>query len=233
MRTRTEGARARGENPVTTLLHIDASVRREGSLSRRLSKAFIEAWLTERPGDSVLRRDVGLEPPPFVTENWIAAAFTKPADRTSAMNRVLAPSDLYISEIERADVIVLGTPMYNYGMPAQLKAWIDQVVRIDRTFSFDLGRGEWPLEPILSGKHLVLLTASGEFGFEEGGIRQTMNHLDPHIRTCSHYLGASHLYHIAIAYQEFGGNRHENSVAEAHVAVPGMVRQVIAGLASS
>jgi FMN-dependent NADH-azoreductase len=198
-----------------------------------LSKAFVKAWLTGRPGDTVLRRDVGLEPPPFVTESWIAAAFTRPADRTEVMNMTLAASDRYIAELERADLIVLGTPMYNYGMPAQLKAWIDQVIRIDRTFSFDLARGEWPLEPILSGKQLVLLTSSGEYGFAKGGIRENMNHLDTHIRSFAHYLGVADVHHIAIAYQEFGGERHEQSIIDAQEAVASLVPQLLRCLQAS
>jgi len=126
-------------------------------------------------------------------EAWIAACFTKPAARTPAMAAVLAPSDELIGEIESADMIVIGTPMYNYGMPARLKAWVDQVVRVDRTFSFDLARGDWPLAPILSGKALILLTSSGEFGFGADGMRTDMNHLDPHLRVVGRYLGVTPL----------------------------------------
>jgi FMN-dependent NADH-azoreductase len=212
---------------MATILHLDASVRSENSLSRGLSRAFVKTWLAARPGDTVLRRDVGLSPPPFVTQDWIAAAFTIPEQRSDAMTSVLAASDLYISELERADLIVLGTPMYNYGMPAQLKAWIDQVIRVNRTFSFDLARGDWPLEPILGGKELVLLTSSGEFGFEPGGIREAMNHLDTHIRTCAHYLGAAHVHHIAMSYQEFGDARHNHSIARAQAQMESLTRKLL------
>ncbi len=66
------------------------------------------------------------------------------------MRATLAYSDSAIAELVAADLIVLGTPMYNYGMPSALKAWVDQVIRVGRTFSFDLARGDWPLEPLLS-----------------------------------------------------------------------------------
>jgi FMN-dependent NADH-azoreductase len=212
---------------MATILHLDASVRGEASLSRRLSKAFVQTWLSARPEDSVLRRDLGLTPPPFVTHDWIAAAFTRPEQRSDAMNSVLAASDLYISELERAELIVIGTPMYNYGMPAQLKAWIDQVIRVNRTFSFDLARGDWPLEPVLGGKDLVLLTSNGEFGFEPGGVRQAMNHLDTHIRTCAHYLGAARVHHIGISYQEFGDERHEQSITRAQTELKALARKLL------
>lgn len=201
---------------MTTVLHIDASVRHDRSLSRKLSQAFVDTWLAHRPHDTVLHRNLGHQPPPFVTESWIAAAFTPPDARSSAMAAELAPSDRYIEELEQADLIVMGTPMYNYGMPANLKAWFDQVIRVGRTFSFDLARGDWPLEPVLGGKTLVLLTTTGEFGFEAGGMRENWNHLDTHIRTCAHYLGVSETHHVGIEYQEFGGERHARSIADAH-----------------
>ncbi|MFN3260144.1 MAG: FMN-dependent NADH-azoreductase [Pikeienuella sp.] len=208
---------------MTTILRIDASPRRERSLTRRLADRFIETWLTARPGDRVIARDVGLEPPPAVSEAWIAAAFTPEAERDGAQRALLALSDTLIDELAAADVILMAAPMHNYGMPAALKAWIDQIVRIDRTFTFDLDRGDWPLEPVMGDKTLVLLTASGEFGFAPGGVREGWNHLDPHIRTVAHYLGVSDTHHLAIEYQEFRDDRHEASVKAAHDAVPGLV----------
>jgi len=209
-----------------TLLHIDASVRRERSLSRRLSNLFVETWLENCPGDHVIKRDVGLQPPPFVTESWIAAVFTPEADRSATAQAELAVSDELIAEIVRADVIVLGTPMYNYGMPAPLKAWFDQVIRVNLTFSFDLARGDFPLEPTMSGKTLVILSASGEFGFGKGGVREASNHLDTHLGTCAHYLGVSETHHVAIEYQEFGDERHARSVDAAHVQAADLARQL-------
>ena len=165
----------------------------------------------------MIRRDLAAGPPPHVTENWIAACFTPPEKRDASMQAVLAWSDEAIAELEAADIIVMGTPMYNYGMPSALKAWFDQVIRIGRTFSFDLKRGDWPLEPVMTGKTLVVLSARGEFGFAPGGIRQHWNHLDPHIATCAHYIGVARnaIHTVAIEYQEFGDERHSQSCAEA------------------
>ncbi|CAN7518479.1 NAD(P)H-dependent oxidoreductase [Bosea sp. LjRoot90] len=214
---------------MTTLLHLDASARGERSLSRALSRSFVDAWLAREPDASVIARDVGRDPPPFLNEAWVAAAFTPEEARTPAQKAELALSDELIGELAAADVIVMGTPMYNYGMPAQLKSWFDKIIRIGKTFSFDLARGDFPLEPILSGKTLVVLSSRGEFGFGPGGVRADMNQLDPHIRTCSHYLGVEAIHTIAIDYQEFGDARHKRSIAEAHAAVPGLVDELIAG----
>lgn len=214
---------------MTTLLHLDASARGDRSLSRALSRAFVEVWVAREPDANVIARDVGREPPPFVSEAWVAAAFTPEEARSPEQKAELALSDELIAELTAADVIVMGTPMYNYGMPAQLKSWFDKIIRIGKTFSFDLARGDFPLEPILSGKTLVVLSSRGEFGFGPGGVRADMNQLDPHIRTCSHYLGVESIHTIAIDYQEFGDARHKRSIAEAHAAVPGLVDELIAG----
>lgn len=211
---------------MTTILQIEASARDSHSLSRALSRRFEKEWRTREPEARFIRRDVGRHPPPLVTEEWIAAAFTPPEKRTVRQKETLHPSDELLGELEIADVIVIATPMYNYGMPAALKAWFDQVIRVGRTFSFDLARGDWPLEPTFGGKTLVVLSSRGEFGFEPGGVRAHMNHLDRHIETCAHYLGAQSKHFIAIDYQEFGDERHRQSIATAEEAVCVLARRL-------
>lgn len=212
---------------MTTLLHIDASARSDRSLSRKLSQAFVEAWVERDDNTQVIARDVGGNPPPFVTEAWIAAVFTPEEQMTPEKREEIRLSDELIDEIDRADVIVIGTPMYNYGMPASLKSWFDKVIRIGKTFTFDLDRGDYPLEPIMGGKKLVILSSRGEFGFGPGGVRENMNHLDTHIQTCAHYLGVNETHVISIDYQEFADARHEASIADAFDAVPVLARQMI------
>lgn len=196
------------------LLLVNASPRRERSLSRRLATAFVNQWLALRPSDVILERDVGIDHPPLLTEAWIAACFTPEEQRTPAQRGVLAYSDEAIEELVRADIVLIATPRYNYGMPAALKAWFDQVIRINRTFSFDPAERTWPLAPLLSGKKLVLMSSSGEFGFHAGGLRESWEHLEPHVRTCAHYLGVARgdVHHVSIEYQEFGDERHRDSL---------------------
>jgi FMN-dependent NADH-azoreductase len=211
---------------MTTLLHINASARTGRSLSRKLSGAFVDAWRELEPDARIVTRDVGVNPPPIITEEWIAAVFTAEEKLTPPQREQLRLSDELIDELDRADLIVIGTPMYNYGMPASLKSWFDNVIRINKTFTFDLARGDFPLEPVMSGKTLVILSSHGEFGFGPGGVREKMNHLETHIRTCAHYLGVEQSHAISISYQEFGDARHEASIAEAFAAVPVLVQQL-------
>ncbi|UTW13362.1 FMN-dependent NADH-azoreductase [Marinobacterium rhizophilum] len=218
---------------MTTILHIDASARLDRSLSRKLSKAFVDCWIEHQPQTQVITRDVGTNPPPFITEEWIGAVFTAEEDMTPEKREEIRLSDQLIDEIDRADLIVIGTPMYNYGMPAALKSWFDKVIRIGKTFTFDLARGDYPLEPIMSGKKLVVLSSRGEFGFGAGGLREKLNHLEPHIQTCAHYLGVEEMHAISINYQEFGDARHEASISDAFAAVPVLVNDLIEAGAES
>lgn len=215
---------------MTTILQLNASARGERSLSRKLSSHFVREWIARCPNDIVIERDVGRNAPSPVSEEWIASAFTPHDDRTKQQRELLAVSDKLIAEVANADIILIGTPMYNYGMPSSLKAWFDQVIRINKTFSFDLERGDNPLEPIFSGKTLVILTSTGEFGFEPGGVRAHMNHLVPHIKTCSFYLGVNgddSIHHVGIEYQEFGDERHRTSIEDAHDGVAALVELLV------
>ncbi|MEP3856799.1 MAG: NAD(P)H-dependent oxidoreductase [Porticoccus sp.] len=205
-----------------TLLHVDSSVRAANnpnpdhdSISKSIALRFVDTWQQNRPKDEYIYRDVGVNPPDFITQDWIGAVFTSEEKRNPAQKERLALSDELIAEVAAADVILISSPMYNYGMPAQLKAWFDQIVRINKTFDFDLSRGDFPLQPLLSGKTLIIVTSSGEFGFEKGGIREDSGHLAPHLRTLSKYLGVHTMYEIASEYQEFGDERHRISVANA------------------
>lgn len=198
-----------------TLLRIDASAQlEERSLTRHLTRIFTQIFLAEAPEAQVIVRDVGLNPIPAIDHEFIHAAFAPPEGREPWMDARLALSNELIEEVVAADIIILGAPMYNYGMPTALKGWIDQVARIGKTFSFDLARGDTPIEPILSGKRLVVLSSRGEFGFAPGGVRAHLNALDPALAACAHYLGVAtrHIETVAIEYQEFKDDRHKASV---------------------
>ncbi len=219
-----------------TLLRIDASAQlEERSLTRHLTGIFTRTFLANAPETKVITRDVGLNPIPAIDQEFIHAAFTPPEEREPWMNARLALSDELIEEVEASDILVMGAPMYNYGMPTALKGWIDQVARIGKTFSFDLARGDTPIEPILSGKRLVVLSARGEFGFAQGGVRAHLNTLDPGLAACAHYFGVEpeHIDTIAIEYQEFKDDRHRTSVEMAEARTGDLAAALAAELAGA
>ena len=140
----------------THILEISASARSEGSMSRLLTGDVVKA-LEDRHGDvTITRRNVaaGL---PFVDAEWVAATNTPEEDRTEAQRRKLAFSDELVEELMAADILVIGAPIYNFSVPASLKAWIDLIARVRLTFRYtDKG----PVG-LLAGKKAYVLTPSG------------------------------------------------------------------------
>jgi FMN-dependent NADH-azoreductase len=139
------------------ILRIDASMRREGSQSRRLTDRVIERLTRQRPDSRVTTRDLAEQAPGFVSEAWIGANFTDPAERSDAQKAALARSDALVAELKAADTLVIGVPVYNFAIPAALKAWIDMVARARETFRYT----EDGPEGLLTGKRAILVIASG------------------------------------------------------------------------
>ena len=150
------------------LLRIDSSPRAARSHTRRLTAAFVDMWRRHHPDDVVSNREVGLQPPPPVDENWIAAAFCAPGERTAAMRAALALSEEHVDELLGTDLLVIGVPMYNFGIPAALKAYIDQIVRIGRTFAFEPHDTAQPYKPLVHGKQAIVIVSSGDAGYRQG-----------------------------------------------------------------
>lgn len=220
------------------ILQIDASARPglsgidpRGSHTRRLTRRFIERWQEARPQDSVTYRDVGQQPPSPVSGDWIAAAFTRPERRDEAARACLAESDMLVQELLRADLIVIGAPMYNFGLPAQLKAWLDNVVRVGVTFGFDRSRqGEpyWPMLP--PGKRLVILSSRGDYGYDPGGRLGDINLVERGLSVPMGYIGLTQTHSIAIEYDEFGDERLRASISAAETAVDNLVEELVQNL---
>ncbi|MBA2675957.1 NAD(P)H-dependent oxidoreductase [Ramlibacter sp.] len=208
---------------MTTLLHIDSSARAgragehpHGSQSRRLTHAFVSRWLAARPGDEVVYRDLGAMPPRPVHHEWIPSAFTPEPQRTPDQRAALRESDAMVRELKAADVVVIGLPMYNYGMPAPLKAWVDAIVRIAMTFDYDPGRAN-PYVPLLADRprRAVLLTARGSHGFDAGGAQAALNHADTLLRDVLGFVGITDVHTIAVEHTEEGGATLDASVSDA------------------
>lgn len=146
---------AEGATPVLRVLRIDASGRVAGSSTRELTGRVVESIANAGPV-AVTRRDVsrGVR---LVDEAWIDAYFTAEGDRSDAQRAELSQSDAMVAELKAADVVVIGVPIYNFGVPAALKAWIDMVARSGVTFRYT----EKGPVGLLAGKKAYLVVASG------------------------------------------------------------------------
>lgn len=156
---------------MTRILRIDASARRDASVSRRLTDEIV----ARHRDAEIVTRDLAA-PVPLIDEDWVTANFTPAADRTPAQRKKLALSDELVDELRRADVIVIGLPIYNFGVPAALKAWIDQVARAGVTFRYS----EYGPKGLLEGKRAIVAVASGgteagsDIDFATGFIRHIL-----------------------------------------------------------
>lgn len=139
-----------------TLLVVNSSPR-SNSVSRTLTQKFVEDWRKQIPNGKVVERDLsaGL---PLLTEEWIMAAYTPEVQRTTEQKQLLSLSDTLIDEVLAADLIVLGIPMHNFSVPAACKAWIDQIARAGKTFSYT---DQGPKGLIPSDKKVVAILSRG------------------------------------------------------------------------
>ena len=119
-------------NQTRNILQINTSLNGENSQSSRLAARFVAA----QDGARVTVRDLANEPVPHLDGARFGAFIAKPEERTAEQQAVVAYSDALIAELKRADVIVLGLPLYNFGVPSQLKSWIDHVARAGQTFRY-------------------------------------------------------------------------------------------------
>jgi FMN-dependent NADH-azoreductase len=159
---------------MTAILRIDASARNSGSISRDLTDRIV-AKLSAEADATVTTRDLasGL---PQVDSDWIAANFTPADQRNDAQKATLALSDSLVAEVQAADVLVIGLPIYNFGVPSTLKAWIDMIARAGVTFRYT----EKGPVGLLEGKRAIVAVASGgtkmgsDMDFATGYIRHVM-----------------------------------------------------------
>jgi len=140
-----------------SLLQLNTSLYSSGGQSSRLADEFVAAWRKANPGARVSVRDLAAEPVPHLTAERFGAFLAKPGDRTAEQRRVVDYSDRLIDELRSADVIVLGLPMYNFGVPSTLKAYFDHIARAGVTFRYT----ENGPAGLLTGKRVYIFAARG------------------------------------------------------------------------
>lgn len=161
---------------MTHLLHLDSSLRSEGSRSRRLAAHFVAGWRQAQPDGRVTYRDLAANPPPHLDEAGFTAQFTAAEERTPEQNESFKVSEELIDELLAADTVLIALPLYNYGPPSTFKAWFDRVVSVERT----VGQ--------LSDKKVVVVAARGG-GYGPGAPREGWDHREPWLRHAFETLG--------------------------------------------
>ena len=152
-----ESSQRTRKTPMETLLQIKTSLFSDHGQSSRLAASVVSQWQAANPRSRLVTRDLGREPVPHLTAERFQAFLAKPAERTPQQAAHVAYSDELIAELEAADVIVLGLPMYNFGVPSALKAYFDHVARAGRTFRYT----EKGAVGLLTGKKAIVLATRG------------------------------------------------------------------------
>jgi len=180
------------ETKMTHILHLDSSARGEGSQSRLVSNELVEALKAAHPGVTVTDRDLGHQEIPFVTEAFIGAMYTPAEARTPEQKELLTLSDEMIAELFAADVYVFGVPMYNFGVPAVFKAYIDYVTRANETWN------PATYEGLLKNKKAIVVSAHGGAGYGPSQERESMNQLVPTLRVVLGFMGVTDVEFISV-----------------------------------
>jgi len=192
------------------ILRIDSSGRQHGSSSRALADELVAA-LADRYGQvQLVKRDLA-ESIPHVDQAWIEANFTPEENRSDSQRKVLSFSDLLVAELKEAEVLVIGVPIYNFGVPAALKAWVDMIARARLTFAYT----ENGPVGLLREKKAFIVVASGGVG-----VDSPVDFATPYMRQALKFVGITDIEVIVADQQNIRG---EESVSAARAQIANAV----------
>jgi FMN-dependent NADH-azoreductase len=205
------------------LLHLDSSLRTEGSRSRKLSAYYADAWRAAHPDGIVTYRDLAADPVPHLDDVAFSANFTPEADRTPAQHQARELTERLANELIVADAVVVGLPLYNFSVPSTFKAWFDRVVVPGLTHSQ------------LGGRSVTFVTARGG-GYAPGTPRAGWDHREPWLRHAFTNLGIEEIAFVdaeltlarespAMAALDLG-EAEDRSLAEAHATIDGLFARI-------
>jgi len=196
-------------NKSLSILRVDSSGRYQGSSTRALADKLIAAISNQHQNSNVVRRDLaqGIK---HVDESWIQANFTAVEERSDVQKEKLQESDGLVAELVAADVVVIGVPVYNFGVPAALKAWVDMVARARLTFRYT----ETGSEGLLGGKKAYLVVASGGVP-----VDSDLDFATPYMRHALRFLGITD---IEVVSAEQQNSRGEVAVDSAIAQIAGL-----------
>lgn len=177
-----------------SVLNVDSSPLGDHSVTRKLTAKVLAELKANHPDTEVITRDLATSPLPHLSGMTVGAFFTPPDQRNEALNEAVKLSDEVVDEVFAADVIVIGAPMWNFGIPSSLKAWIDHIVRVGRTFQYGAAGPESLLPP---GKKVIIVSARG--GIYSSGPMQVMDHQETYLKTILGFIG---LHYVSIIRAE-------------------------------
>ncbi len=206
------------------ILQINSSARRDASHSTRVADRIVARLREAHPGLALVVRDLDANPHPVLDEAALQALFTPPAQRTPEQARRVARDDALIAEVKEADVLVLGVPMYNFGVPASLKNWIDAIARSGATFRYT----EKGAEGLLKGKKVYVALARG------GRYRDTPADTQvPYLQTVLGFLGMTDLHFVYAEGLNMGPDAEKRGLAAAYDQIDAIVSEEVEALVAA
>ncbi|WP_018987873.1 FMN-dependent NADH-azoreductase [Aromatoleum toluclasticum] len=188
------------------ILQINSSARAAASASSRVANSIVERLRAGNPGANLVVRDLSSNPHPILDEAALGALFTPADQRTSGQAARVALDDALIAEIQAADAVVLGVPMYNFGVPAQLKNWIDAIARANVTFRYTANGPEG----LLKGKKVYIAFArGGKYRGTEGDSQV------PYLKTVLGFLGMTDISFVFAEGLAMGPEAEQQAFADA------------------
>jgi FMN-dependent NADH-azoreductase len=202
------------------LLEIQSSVREMGSISRSLSDEFVRTYQTAHSGTHHRKCDVGINPPEHPTDLWVKANYALPEERSPEMIAALTHSENLIEELLWADHLLLGVPMYNFSVPSTFKAYLDNIVRINRTFSFD--PGTYTFQGLATGRKALIITPSAG-NFVVGTPLGNMNFCDTYLRSVLGFIGIEDVTVVSVPDQFMPDEIRQREIATARATLMKLV----------
>lgn len=193
------------------LLQLDSSPLGSHSVTRELGAAVVAQWRSEQPGLSLSYRDLAADPLP----HWTPLPAASVADLAPDVRAEVERNEAVLQEFLQADVIVIGAPMYNFGIPSQLKAWVDRIAVAGRTFRYT---AEGP-QGLAGGKQVIVV--SGRGGFYAGTPRQSADFQESYLREVLGFLGITDIAFVRAEGIGFGSEQRSASLAAAHAQIAG------------
>ncbi len=194
------------------LLEVQSSVRLEKSISRTLSHEFIQTWQKSNPDGRYQQRDVGINPPAHPTELWTTANYIPSDSRTSEMETALTESEQLIEELLWADHVLLGVPMYNLSVPSTFKAYVDNIVRVNRTFALD--RASFTFKGLATDKKALVITSSAG-NFAPDTPMGSMNFCETYMRAILSFIGIEDITIVSVPNQFMPDAIRQQSIEQA------------------
>ncbi len=202
---------------MTTILHLNSSVRSAGSVSRQLTAEFIEKLKAAHLGAKVVERDLAAQPVPHLSEAMMGAFFTPAEQRSPEQASLVKLSDELVAELLSADIVVVGAPMYNFSVSSTLKSWIDHVARAGVTFKYT----ETGPVGLVNGKKFYIFTSRG--GVYSSGPAKALDFHETYLRGVLGFLGITDVNFVHSEGLAMGDEAVNSAIAGSRSAMEALI----------